>query len=365
MVCQNKTAIAIAAGCSSTWDHTVTPEIVPFDNGSEFANEINGNAVRELGAEIEFGIAGEPNGRPVVERFLRTLDTGLLPFFTGRTFANIVERGDYNPQEMASVLVDVMSKALVRWIVDVYHNEPHAGLGCETPNDAWERCCEESGAMPPPDADRMRAIFGLMSKRSIGNRGIRHFGLYYKNRATGSMRAAIGQGKVLVKADPQNLGAISMRLREPGSPWITVPCEWDEFEGVSAEQWLGVARDLRHKHANAAKLREETVLAAIRDLDKMGRDAAEAAGVGPVYLTDERLRQSERDIFNAFDTVRTPRKGVAGWASRGEPTDRDGVAGDVSADAAPAVEPAPSPENGRNPIQRRRRGLGPSILKEE
>ncbi|WP_294641252.1 Mu transposase C-terminal domain-containing protein [uncultured Aureimonas sp.] len=352
MVCRDKTDIAIAAGCSSTWDHACTPEIVPFDNGSEIANAIMQNACRELGSEDEIGIAGEPNGRPVVERFFRTADIQFLPLFTGRTFSNVVERGDYESGKMASLFAKTLSDAFIRWVVDVYHNEPHAALGGETPNDAWARCNDEEGVCSPPTPDQMRAIFGFMDRRRIGNQGIRFMGLRYRSYALALLRAQIGQGDVIIKADLENLGAISVRSREAGSPWIVAECESEEFEGVSAERWIEVVKGLRARYAAQAKLREGIVLEALRALKRMGDEAAKAAGIGPTTLTDETIRKAEKKLFNAF-VIELPsrrRKAAEEFVAR--------------RDAAPVAQPAVTsatdagPETDGPQATGRRRGLG-------
>ena len=46
------------------------------------------------------------------------------------------DKGDYDSAAFANVVAEMLGRALVRYIVDVYHNTPHNGLGGQTPNDA-------------------------------------------------------------------------------------------------------------------------------------------------------------------------------------------------------------------------------------
>jgi hypothetical protein len=73
-------------------------------------------------------------------------------------------------------------QAYVRHVLDVYHNRPHAGLGGETPADAWDRLVSEYGVSPLPGRDTVRAVFGTEVKRVVGPHGVRVFGLHYQSR---------------------------------------------------------------------------------------------------------------------------------------------------------------------------------------
>ncbi|MCH0781397.1 hypothetical protein, partial [Klebsiella pneumoniae] len=76
---------------------------------------------------------GQPNKRATVERSFGTTRTQFLQHFTGQTFANVTDKGDYDPGANASLFVDELAQALVLYDVDIYHNTPHEGLFGETP----------------------------------------------------------------------------------------------------------------------------------------------------------------------------------------------------------------------------------------
>ncbi|WP_294642436.1 Mu transposase C-terminal domain-containing protein [uncultured Aureimonas sp.] len=367
MVCRDKSDIAAAAGCRSTWHHACTPESVPFDSGPENIEANVRWAIRDIGAVNVIGPARHPDARPWVERFFATLDVQFAQFFQGRTFSGVGEKGDYDPGAAANVVVEVLGKSLVRYLVDVYLNSPHAGLGGQTPNDAWEEKTARYGLIPPPAAKVLRAVFGFADTRRIQNRGIRFLGLRYRSKELGRLRMDVGQEDVRIRVDLSDLGAISVCRNKPGSRWFTVPCETD-MTGVCVEEWLGAAADLRRRHASTAKLREPIVLAALRDLRIAGKASARAAGIGPSTTSRDEILQIEKEQFKHFDIVVSDRRGrtfeglddeddaAEAAAAKDDPSASDdaGEHGDVEEDGVTHA-----------PVRRRRGRHGADFLKED
>lgn len=63
----------------------------------------------------------------------------IVSFYQGRTFKDVVEKGDADPVKEASMPMDRIEREYLRAILDIYHNTPHEGLGGETPHNAWVR----------------------------------------------------------------------------------------------------------------------------------------------------------------------------------------------------------------------------------
>src|SRR3546814_19169462 len=91
-----------------------------------------------------------------IEGVFGTIHAQLLSWFDGRTFENVVARGDYPAEARASLLVEELNRVLIRYVVDYYHNHPHEGLGGETPRNCWNRLVGRYGVKPPPPSDRKR-----------------------------------------------------------------------------------------------------------------------------------------------------------------------------------------------------------------
>src|SRR3546814_4107563 len=115
-----------------------------------------------------------------IERVFGTIHTQLLSWFDGRTFENVVARGDYPAEARASLLVEELNRVLIRYVVDYYHNHPHEGLGGEPPRNCWNRLVGRYGVKPPPPSHWKRHIFGIRAERIIGNLGLLYLGLRFQ-----------------------------------------------------------------------------------------------------------------------------------------------------------------------------------------
>lgn len=371
MVCRDKTETAMAAGCVSTWDHACTPGTVATDSGSEFINARFRSAVRDICSANEIGPASHPDARGVVERFFGTVDLQLMQFFQGRTFSGVADKGEYEPDAVAHVLTEELGQALVRYIVDVYHNSPNGGLGGQTPNDAWEERAALYKVLPPPAPHEIRSVFGFSDNRRIQNRGVRFLGLYYRSSDVANLRKSVGQADIRLRADLENLGTIWVATNAPGAHWYAVPCELD-MEGVSAALWLEAAAALRRKHASAAKLRDHVVLAALGDLRQSGRHTAAAAGIGPSTMSTDQLLKHETQLVQHFDyTVAGERgrtlEGLAADAPETQGGDDNQAANAIGqlSEARPDAEDADDGDEQQPPVARRRGRLSPRFLKKD
>ena len=65
-----------------------------------------------------------------------------------------------------------LCEALVRWVVDIYHNQPHEGLDGETPARCWRRLVAIHGVSPEPALRSRRLAFGTRMQRVAGKAGI-------------------------------------------------------------------------------------------------------------------------------------------------------------------------------------------------
>lgn len=372
MVCRDKTEIAMAAGCRSTWDHVCTPGMVPTDSGSEFIDAGFRCAVRDIGSANEIGPASHPDARGVVERVFQTIDVQMMQFFQGRTFSGVDDKGDYDADAVAHMVTETLGKALVRYIVDVYHNSPHAGLGGQTPNDAWEERSALYRALPPPLPHVLRTVFGFSDNRRIQNRGVRFLGLFYRSEEVARLRRSVGQADIRVRADLEDLGTIWVSKNVPGADWFAVPCELD-MDGVSAALWMEAAAALRRKHADVAKLREHIMLAALRDLREAGRNSAAAAGIGPSLMSKSQLLALENELVRHFDyTVARERgrsfEGLEGGATGPLEGNDDQAADDAAgqeAEATPDIVDEHDRDEPKRPVARRRGRLGSDFLRKD
>ena len=158
-------------------------ELLVTDAGSAFKAADFRTACADLGIRQEIAIAGVPQLRARIERLFRTLNLSLMPRLSGRSFENSLARGDYDGLAETALNVDDLTRALTRWVVDVYHNTPHEGLAGRTPLDAWEQAMLDWGVTPPPGPELQAQIFARPMQRNLEGDGITVIGVRYHKRA--------------------------------------------------------------------------------------------------------------------------------------------------------------------------------------
>jgi putative transposase len=252
--------------------------------------------------------AGTPQNRARIERFFRTIHEMLVALFDGRTFENVVAKGDYEAEANAVIDADELGRAIVRWIVDVYHNTPHEGLGGETPRNCWIRTTRLHPVLPPPDPDVCRHIFGVTVERRITNTGVRVLGLHYQSEELQRLRRVAQQKPVLVRIDEGDLGYVSVRTKDG---WLTVPCVKAGFDGVALEHWVATERALRRERADMARLSEDVVLQALADIKAFSASATQRAGIASPIITSAAVDRLENGVFRTFSFDRGPGDGPA------------------------------------------------------
>ncbi len=299
----DKALVAAAAGAATPWDMALNFEAVVTDGGSGLTSDEYISAVRDLGARHDVPPGGTPQRRGRIERFLRTIDLNLLPHFTGRTFADVSEKGDYDAQARASLTLEAFWNALVRWVVDVYHNTPHEGLGGETPRQAWIRLTGLFGVIPPPGPDQRRAIFGVEVERVVTLRGIEFLGLHYSDRDLAEDVLSRGAFTATIRVDEDDLGAVSLRV---GDAWRRLPCRTEGAAGTSLAVWVETAADLRRRFADEAALTHGVVLDAIAAIKGIARDAERAVGIHRTAPTAAELKRIEDEVLCGFTVPTDP-----------------------------------------------------------
>lgn len=308
MAVNDKACYAQAADCQTPWDCSGVMETIATDNASNYTSYETRASVIDLGAEILFPPAGTPQNRARIERFFRTLHERLVAYFHGRSFENVLAKGDYNSEANAVIDREELGRMIVRWIVDVYHNTPHAGLGGETPRNCWIRSTRLHPVLPPPDPDVNRHIFGVTVERRITNEGVRVLGLNYQSEELQRLRRVVRQKSVLVRIDEEDLGYVSVRTKDG---WLTVGCKRSGFDGVSLDRWIATESVMRREHADMAKLSEDIVLQAIADIKGFSASATARAGIASPIITSATVDQLERGVFRTFAFDRGPENGPA------------------------------------------------------
>lgn len=259
MCVSDKTTLARSIGCETPWEYRGTMDTFVVDEGSALLNGETEFVCTDLGIAFKSPQINTPQQRPKIERFFQTLDIRGLLRFSGRAFSNPQVRGKYESLARACVTVEELAALVVRFVVDQYHNLPHAGLGGETPRACWLRLAKKRAPTTPPGPNRVRLAFGEKFTATMQAEGIEIFGNWYRSPKTDELFQRSPQRDYTVKVDGEDLGAISLRV---DSGWLTVRGP-EIMKGVSVAVWEAALANLRRQDQDLQNLVKPVVHRAI------------------------------------------------------------------------------------------------------
>lgn len=303
MITRDKGIWTDAFSALSPWNMGGVPELIVTDCGSAFISFETRAAMQDLGIRAERAPAGFPEMRARIERFFLTAIHSLLPRLTGRTFSDVVEKGDADPEARAALTTEDLSEALVRWVVDVYHNTPHEGLGGETPASCWNRLAEHYGVRPAPDMRRRRLVFGTRIVRTVSKKGVRVLGAWYHSEALARWQMHSAEHEVQVRWYQEDIGAIMVNI---DGQWIEVPAVLEDLRGVNAETWATTVRHMRASFHMQAELTSPVVRQAIKDIEILNAAAMKRQGLVVQDWSEEQLASMEDRLMIGFDVAADP-----------------------------------------------------------
>jgi putative transposase len=300
MSVSDKSAIAKSAGCKSDWPQRGPGACYSPDAGPAFIDAGFRGTIAGLKSVYENAPAGLSHLRGHIERSLGTFHTMLMPHFTGRSFSNIVEKGEYEADKRASIIKKQVPMIFTRFIVDIYHHTPHEGLGGETPYMAWNRLTSLYGTAPCPNVHERRDVFGVPLKRSLDTRGIRVGGNFYQSDEMQEWRRQVGDTELDIRFDTNDIGHISAWFDDR---WNVVSAVRKSLRGVDFNTWKAAVADLRRRHAAGARVYEHVVHDAIRAISAIAEDAVCRTAISGTRPTAKELDWEESGLMLGFDIV--------------------------------------------------------------
>lgn len=280
------------------------PELIVTDCGAAFRSQAFQTVCADLGITAQRAIGGIPELRSHIERAFQTISVNLMPELAGRTFSNIAEKGDSKPADQACLTENDLAFVLVRWVVDIYHNLAHRGLGGETPAKCWERLSSKYGVMNPPDIKTCRIVFGESIRRKLDKQGLLVLGIRYHSEALAHWLTRHHDLDLEVRWLPSDISAILVRLDKD---WVTVPAVISGLENTTAQLWSMAVREVRASDPQRDCFGEAVMLAALRDIRARTENARAAEGLLVNEWTEKRLRAAEEELMIGFHVGAEPR----------------------------------------------------------
>jgi len=178
------------------------------DNGLEFHGASLEDVCDILGINLSYCPRKKGWWKAVIERAIGTLNRNVTDGLPGRTFSSIDEKGDYQPHTKATLSIEALEEIIVKWIVDIYHEEVHETLG-RRPRLVWEQEVNLEDIPIVTNTHELDAIMGIVEKRSLTHKGIEINSLRYNCDELGAFRQKAGDVKdIKVKWDPEEMGHI-------------------------------------------------------------------------------------------------------------------------------------------------------------
>lgn len=243
--------------------HGLPSRVVP-DNAAEFHADDLIAGFNELGIEIMYPRSRGPEMKGSVERFFRTLNTGLIHNLPGTTFSNVQEKGDYKSDKHACLTLDQLESGVVKWIVDGYHQTPHRSLDERTPSQVWASAEDNRLIKLPVDLDELECILARRRSVCVHHYGIEVDGHGYHSPELAQLRARMThKEKISVRfRDELNHVWVHDRFR---NVFLQVPIKDKRLLGVSRDLWKAAKNALRAKGEDKPNL--EKINQCYRDLE--------------------------------------------------------------------------------------------------
>ena len=225
----------------NTWNAHGIPVMLVLDNGQEFHSSSLENACLSLNIQIEYSPRKTPWHKGKIERFQGTMNRAIAHGTPGTTFSNIFQKGDYDPVKHAIVTLSNLRMIVHKWIVDVYHQKPHRGLGNVPPAVTWDSSINQQDIRVADDPRRLDVILGTSDKYTLTGSGVTPNGIVYNSPELHDMFRKFsvdGKGfKVELRIDEGDLGNIYVIVPDKSGHFLRVPA-LDQGYASGTSLWM-------------------------------------------------------------------------------------------------------------------------------
>ena len=260
MIYLDKQPIADAAGAVNAWPMHGHPQTLALDRAA--VNLSNEMYLRLAAAGItNLAVpAGKPFLKPWIERFFATLGAKFLQQFTGRTFSNVVLKGENDPEKRATLTLDEFLQWLVRWIVDVHHTTKPETIGRSAPLYTWERAVAEIPPLVLNDESRLRKAFGDRHERIVSRKGVTMYGLQYIAPEISDWFLNEAERKLEVWWWHKRIGRVEVLL--PNGQWVTAHCKDEQWADRSYDELAIFIARVDAEHTRGEEERDRYIVEA-------------------------------------------------------------------------------------------------------
>ena len=253
------------------WPCRGIPETVVLDNGLEFHSNNMLSACAQLGTDIEFNPKYTPHYKGAVERFFKTLNTGLIHTLPGTTYSNPREKGDYESEKEAILTFEDLRQLLTKFIVDEYSQKEHKGLQ-HVPIQMWRKGTKKKSPRLPAKVSDLAVLTNCTETRKLRDCGIEIFGhLFYASEELDLLRRQLmansgdhkNNPEVVVKYDPNDISHVYV-VDTINKTNLMVPSTFPEYTKGLTEWQHNYLRKLRKEEMKSRKYSTEDELTVLK-----------------------------------------------------------------------------------------------------
>lgn len=180
-----------------TWNQFGVPHRLCIDGGRDFAGHDLSEACHRLGISIVDLPRKSGWFKGTIENFFKTLKTHMAQTYPGTPSYNLIKKLQLPDPEKydkyAVMTLDDLKRALVKWVVDIYHQEPHPRLP-KTRQQVWDEGIA-MGTVPPPDPGFIQVAMGRTNYATLQHYGVQFNRLKYQSAELGKIRSYLEGGK--------------------------------------------------------------------------------------------------------------------------------------------------------------------------
>lgn len=242
-------------GVTGEWPVWGLMDVVHSDNGKEFRGKVLSRACENYNIDLQWRPVMLPHMGGHIERLMGVAANEIrkLP---GTTFSNPAQRKGYDSEATAALTLKEFERHLVDFIVNVYHQKVHSGIGMP-PKRKWElgilgdATSTGRGVLPiPEDPLRLRLDFLPYFERSVQNYGIQIENITYYDPILDPYINAVdlnnpkAKREFLVRRDPRDISKIYF-LDPADNRYSAIPYRNIGFPAMSAWELKDVLAKLK------------------------------------------------------------------------------------------------------------------------
>lgn len=266
-ICRRKPSYA-HFGVSGHWPHGVC-KIFAYDHGMANKAKDVVAAVTELGSEIDRDEAGEPRGRPFVERFFGVVEEEFISKLDGWVGTSVATRPDEPAKARELLATDELEARFIRFVVD-FHASKCASTRFMSPRAALLDYEKNHPGWAPDTArseEELDRALRVRAFRKATHEGLRFKHMWYNGLAVRKVRAdrhahSTGDPTVELRIKPDDISdAIVQDTNRLSGGWPSVECQ---HRGYAPGKSIRL-HDIIYAAANASKKADEEITEAKLD----------------------------------------------------------------------------------------------------